>query len=332
LGRQLLAGGAARFARFDGARVSGEIAAAGIDATFYGGLTALPRWNERPGYQLLGSTSESLLRDPEALPEPERSGYWLTGGRIGWASKRASAGASFHEEHADSALSRRNLGADASVDVLSDLSFATNLVFELDAEALQDARVWLDATPFTPLDLSFEYLHTEPALFLPRQSVLAVFGSDAYDELGGSAELAVDDSLAFASQSFVQFHSAGERGVRTEVSATVRPGSGRRTLVRFGYGRVVAPENGYHSVRTSLGRRFDEHLHGTLELYAYLYDEPVSGLTASSVYAGTLGYRFSDSFDVTWGASLARSPYASLDAQTLLSASYDFDFSVRGGR
>jgi hypothetical protein len=41
--------------------------------------------------------------------------------------------------------------------------------------------------------------------------------------------------------------------------------------------------------------------------------------------AGTLSYRVWAPFEVLWSGSLARSPYAELDAQTMLRASYRFD-------
>jgi len=49
LGRQQFVGGAARFARFDGLALGAHFGA-GLSAQAYGGLTVLPRYNERPGY------------------------------------------------------------------------------------------------------------------------------------------------------------------------------------------------------------------------------------------------------------------------------------------
>jgi hypothetical protein len=45
------------------------------------------------------------------------------------------------------------------------------------------------------------------------------------------------------------------------------------------------------------------------------------------VYAATLAYRALDSLELLWGGSVAHSPYAALDAQTLVRASWDFDDS-----
>jgi hypothetical protein len=72
-------------------------------------------------------------------------------------------------------------------------------------------------------------------------------------------------------------------------------------------------------------------LSGTLEAYAYFYDEAIRGRRVSSVYAGTLTYQPSASWSALWGASLSQSPYARFDAQTQLALAYDFDFVTRRG-
>jgi hypothetical protein len=102
--------------------------------------------------------------------------------------------------------------------------------------------------------------------------------------------------------------------------------------VRLSYTRVAAPGNGYHSLRTSLSRRLPRHLTGTLEAYGYFYDNPIRSYDTSYVYAGTLSYDAGTRLSLLWGASVMRSPYASLDAQTLVRASYAFDFPARGPR
>jgi hypothetical protein len=66
-------------------------------------------------------------------------------------------------------------------------------------------------------------------------------------------------------------------------------------------------------------------LASTLEAYGYFYDEPIRGYTTSSVYAGTVSYRVLDPLELLWGGSIASSPYAALDLQTLLRATYQFD-------
>jgi hypothetical protein len=321
-------GGAARYSRFDGVAL-GVSPAAGLDAAAYAGFTVLPRFDGRPGYHHLGAAADSLLRDPEALPEPERSGNWLAGGRFGFTSKPGTAALSFHEQHETSGLSRRSLGLDGRLDALTDVSVGGNALLELDARRLQDARVWVDATPVAAADLSLEYLHAEPALFLSRQSVLSVFSTDAYDEAGASAVLRPAKRLALEADGSVQFYDADQRGARGEITARIEPGTGRRTLVRLTYARVLVTSNAYDSLRASLARKLTPELTGTIEAYSYLYEEPIRGRKSSEVYSGTLGYRPRAWVGLLWGASIAQSPYAEFDAQTLVRLELDFDLGTR---
>jgi hypothetical protein len=332
LGRQQVAGGAARFARFDGAELQVELGT-GVTASAYGGWTVLPRWNELPQYAHLGAAADSLLRDSVTQAPAQRGKYWLTGGRVGWASAQRRLGLSFHEQREPGGLSRRNIGLDARAPLAASTTLGASALLDLERARFPDARVWLDARPSRFADLSFEYLHTEPALFLSHQSVLSVFGSAAYDEAGSLATLRAGRNLAFDGSGFAQMYAGERPGARAELAGRWGAGSPQRTFVRLAYARVLSPDNGYHSLRSSLSRTFSARVHGTLEAYAYLYDKAIRSYRASTVYATTLTFEPAPSLSLLWGASLAHSPYASLDAQTEVRVSYAFGPPThRGGR
>ncbi len=321
LGRQVFAGGAARFTRFDGLSAGSRLDV-GLGAEAYGGFSVLPRWNGQPGYQQLGSAQDTLLKDPNALEDPNRSGYWLAGARLFYDKGPLSAGASIHEQHENSELSHRNVGVDAHWQPLEQMSLGGNSIFDLDGSQLSDARAWVDATPHRMLDLTGEYTHTVPASFLSRQSVLSVFSTDAYDEVGGGLTLHPLPRLAVEGTAFAELFSDGEQGGRGEAEARWSPDRPERTMIIVAYGRVVSPGNGYHSARASVRRRIIRPLTATAEAYLYFYDESIRGIDSSSVYAGTLGWAALPELSVLWGASVARSPYAKSDVQTLLRLSY----------
>ncbi|HVW29641.1 MAG TPA: hypothetical protein VHC69_29965 [Polyangiaceae bacterium] len=328
LGRQVVAGGAARYARFDGAMVDAAFGA-GFDVGAYGGLTALPRWDERPAYYNLGASSDVALRNPSALPPSGRSGYALGGARFGWSNAKGGAQVSFHEQHDAGALDHRSLGADAQLRPVERLALFADAILELDARRLSDARGWIDATPFEPLDVSFEYRHTEPSLLLSRTSVLSVFSTSAYDETGVFAKLTATRRVAVDASGFAQIYDGSRPGGRGDVAVTFVADRARRTLLRLSYARLVAPENGYHSSRASVSERLLPPLTLTVESYLYWYDHAVRGYRTSSVFAGTLGFRPRGPFGALLASSLAESPYARLDAQAMLQLSCDLDFSGR---
>jgi hypothetical protein len=329
LGRQLMTGGAARYARFDGGAATLALGS-GLDATVYGGMTALPRWNARPAYYNLGASSDVVLRDPSALPPAGRSGYFLAGARLGWSDVRGGAQVSFHEQHDASMLGHRSLGASARFRPIDELSLFGDAVYELDARRFSDARLWTDATLSEKVVASLEYRHAEPALLLSRSSVLSVFSTSGFDEVGASASYRASPQLGFDANGFMQVYDAGHPGARGEFAGKFSLDRDRRTFVRLSYSRLLSPDNGYNSVRASLSQRVTRLLTGALETYLYLYDSAVvGGHRTSSVFAGTLTHRTSRSLTLMWSGSVAQTPFANLDAQTLVQARYDFDLSAR---
>jgi hypothetical protein len=328
VGRQLVTGGAARYARFDGAMVDAAFGS-GFDVVAYGGLTAVPRWDARPAYYNLGASSDVALRNPAALPPSGRSGYALAGARFGWSNTKGGARVSFHEQHDAGELAHRSLGADAELRPAQGLALFADGILELDARRLSDARAWIDATPLPPLDLSFEYRHTEPSLLLSRTSVLSVFSTSAYDETGGFAKLTASRRVSVDASAFAQIYDGSRPGGRGDAAATFVADSGHRALVRLSYARLVAPDNGYHSARASFSERLLPPLTFTLETYLYWYDRAVRGYRSSSVFAGTLGFRPRGPFGALFASSLAQSPYARMDAQAMLQLTCDLDFSGR---
>ena len=325
IGRQQIAGGAARYARFDGIMVGARHL--GFFLEGYGGFTVLPRWDDRPGYHRLGSAEDSLL---SYLPSaPNRGNYWLTGARLGYQTTRVSGSLSIHDQEMSGGVDHRNLGLDVGAQPITDASLGASALLDLDSGRFADARFWLDATPHPLLDVGAEVLHTEPALLLSRQSVLSVFSTDGFDEFGGTLTAKLLRWLRFDTNGYIESYRGTGPGARGEAAARIALGVDYPTLVRVAYSRVIAPKNGYQAVRVSFSRKLSRGLTSTLEAYGYFYDEPVAGYKTSSVYAGTAGYQALDSLEFLWSASVAQSPYAALDAQTMLRATYHFDTASR---
>ncbi len=324
LGRQLFVGGAARFARFDGVSAGSQLAM-GLGAEAYTGLSVLPRWNGRPGYAQLGATADTLLRDPQALPEPKRSGYWLAGGRIYYSKGPVVGGLSLHEQHESSELARRDLGADLRVEPLKWASLGGNAILDVDSMGLADARLWADTTPIANVDVGAEYLHTEPALLLSRQSVLSVFSTDTFDEVGSTASWRPLHSVGIEGGGYIELYSAGDTGARGEIAVRLTPDRNDHTILRLGFTRVRAPGNGYSSLRDSLRQRITASVAATAEAYLYLYDESIRGYRTSSVFAGTVEWNAMEQLRFMLGSSLANTPYSKTDLQAMLRVAYGFD-------
>jgi hypothetical protein len=320
LGRQQIAGGAARYVRFDGAMVGARHHGFFIEG--YGGFTVLPRWNDQPGYHKLGKEEDTLLLyQPAPL---SRGNNWLAGARLGYQTPVISGSLSFHDEEVKGGVDRRNLGLDLGAQPFNQASLGANALLELDSMRFASARLWIDATPHKLIDLGAEVLHTEPALLLSRQSVLSVFSTDGYEEVGGTLTAKLLRWLRLDTNGYIEAYRGTGPGARGEAALRFTWDADNPTLVRVGYTRVIAPKNGYQALRFSVSRKLCSKLSSTLEAYGYFYDDPIAGYKTSSLYAGTASYQVIDPLEIMWTASAARSPYAALDAQTMLRATYRF--------
>jgi hypothetical protein len=334
LGRQVRAGGAARFAHFDGAAaaVHGSWPGARLQTELglegYGGFTVLPRWAERPGYQLLGSAADSLLRDPEAFPEPAREDQWLAGARA-YVSEPglAAAGISFHEAREDGGLAARRAGLDLELTPISQLAWSGQALLDLDASALADVRASLDVRPHRRGSIGATYHHLSPALLLSHQAVLSVFSTQAFDEWGLEGELEPLTGWRAHGFGFVERFDDGSTGWRSGGRLRYRTPD-KRASAGVGYHRTVETENGYHAVRAFASVAPWAPLTLTADGFLYFYDEPIVDISTSIVGSLSAAWRAHRWVEVMAGTTLARSPYASLDAQGIARVSVELD----GGR
>ena len=333
LGRQVRVGGAARYSRFDGA-TAGVRAPFGLGADVYGGWSVLPRWAQQPGYHLLGSASDTLLRNPEALPPTSRNGYWLAGGRAYYAYRtKAELGASFHEQREAGNLGRRDLAADLRIAPWEFVSVSGQAMMDADSWSLADARGVLEVAPLSCISITGEYLHTDPSLFLSRQSIFSVFATSAFDEAGGTVTWrpTVAPQLQLAGGAFVELFGDGDKGYRANgrLRYSMRHD---RVVGQVAYTRVRETQNGYHGGRLSAGFRPIPQAALTLEGYLYAYDEAIRGSSSSVVGAANAEWSPSRLFSLLVGGSVARTPYASLDAQGLVRALIHFESRAGGAR
>jgi hypothetical protein len=327
LGRQIVTRGAARFAHFDG--VSADVVSrSGFGAFAYAGLTVLPRWADRPGYYQLGSARDTLLDSPAVYPKPDRAGFWLSGAQLSYTyGSLGGVGVSIHEQHEYTRLGRRDLGLDAHWSPSRFFDLSGRGLLDLDGGRPADARVSLDLYPASALDISAAFRHVTPALLLSRQSVLAVFDTDPFDEVGGELRYRIGRAVVVDGDGYLQLIGGNDLGARTGIDLQFFPDAQRRLSFRTGYRRVTASDQGYHSGHASLRWRVIPALVAAGEHYVYLYDRRIHGVMTSSVENATLEWSGVRRWRFMVGSSLFSSPYARWDAQALLKASYVF-----GGR
>jgi hypothetical protein len=252
--------------------------------------------------------------------EPVSRGAYALGGARGRYAYGAGfdLGLSFHEQQEGGELGRRNLGAGLHVAPFERVDAHVDLVLDVDALALADARSWVDWAPSKQLDATIEFMHTRPDLLLSRQSVLSVFATDSIDELGLTLGYAPLRHIRLSPYGYVEAFPEGEFGARGGARLAIDVDYAKRTRLVFGYGRLVLQTEGYHSLQTSLSHRLRVPVTLFAETYYYAYDRRIEGHRGSVVYAGNCLWQVAHGMDLLWGASLASTPYAARDAQTLL--------------
>jgi hypothetical protein len=321
LGRQSMSSAAAQYVRFDGARAGATLLPElGLDV--YAGWTVLPRWDSRPGYQHLGAARDGLVRDAEATADVARGGWFVSGGRVHLDGPRVAAGVSFHDERQQDELARRNVGLDLKYRPTEALSLSANSTVATDGWQLVDARAWVDLVPDPAWLIAAEYLHADPSLLLSRQSVLSVFGTSAFDEWGGALTFRPLRHLTVSGSAYAQLTDGEGLGMRSLARASTVLDAAERWRLQVAHTRLLAVQNGYHSLRTALGYVISSRLSCSADAYIYRYDEPILGRQHSLVQAANLSYRGPSAFSVLWGVSLVQSPYAQADLQSLVRVSH----------
>jgi hypothetical protein len=323
VGRQGVSVGVARYARFDGLSAGARLdVPLGFDA--YAGWTVLPRWDARRGYRHLGSARDELVRDASLLDSPGRAGSWLGGGRIHYDDGSVALGASFHDQREYGELARRDVGLDLRLALDPAWTLAGSTVVDTDGWQIADARLWLDFEPADDLLGSLELRRAQPALFLSRQSVVAVFGAAAYDELGADLDYRPLRHLGLSAGAYVQ-QSEGEPGVRTELKLRATLDEAERARVQLAHSRLLGADNGYQQLRAALAYQLTRTLSSSVDAYLYWYDEAILGSRHSLVESATARWQAASRWDVLWGVSHVQSPYARSDLQTLVRVGYEID-------
>lgn len=333
LGRQVVAGGAARYARFDG----GSLALSsrfGLQLQVYGGLTAMPRWNQRYGYHQLGQSYEDWSTDPNARLHVDRNDYWLAGVRAGWERQDVgSLHVSVHHQQEQAGPAQANMGFSGTLTKIQHLELSADALFSTEASRFSDLRfaaiVQAMQSDAAGLFVRAEVLHTVPSLLLSQASVLSVFGFEEITEAGGMVSAELPLRIKIDASAYGQMYQEGSPGMRAEVSAHYQLDDKDSFFARAELGRLDTSDNGYWMFRASLGCRLPKDLKLLGDAYFYRYDDSISGYRSSSFYAAHLAYQPDAPWNARIGGSLTTSPYADYDLQALARVEYQFERSRR---
>lgn len=329
LGRQVTLPGSSRYVRFDGAAVGTTFGAWSLDV--YGGWVALPRWNQPRGAALLGFVGDAL-KDPLYLEAQNRAGQLTAGARVGFDGGRwGRAALAFHEQHDAVGLAFRVLSADGVLKPTAWLHLGGRVSFDAAALAVPEARVYADVTALAALPLSIDYAYTQPALLLPKSSVLAAFGGAAWHEAGAETRVQLPGWLTLTLRGAGQLFEGDRPGGRGSARLQWTPGLDRRWLVLGEVSRAWVPPSGFTQVRLAARWKATEVLSTSADAALFFYDTEVRGVRASATGITSLEWRVSPWVNALVSGTVMTTPYAAFEAQALARVVLTLDPTSAGG-
>ena len=302
-GRQLLTEGAARATQIDGLSATGQIWR-GLGVDVYGGAPVVARF----GSGGIGNKGDALV-----------------GGRVYWRqSFDAQIGVSYIYAVDNGLLARSDAAIDAWWQPLRTVTVGATAQWSLVEARLAEGRVFGQWQPVSILQFTAEAMRTAPDLFLPRDSIFAVFSQEQRDQLGGEVALRLGPRLS----AYLDWHETwleGGNGRRAGAKVTWHPGARKESTIGVELRLLEEPENGYKQARAFWMRSWSNGLRATLEGDAYWLDHGINGNARSLVAQATVGYALSAAWDTMIGASYGATPYLDRRAELIARAVYRFD-------
>ncbi len=302
LGRQMVIGGAARVTPLDGLSVTVD-GWHGFGVTVYGGAPVTPRFGINRG-----------------------DGAW--GGRVFWRrSFSTEIGLSYIEVLGAGRVGRDDVAADARWNPVPQLALAGDFIYSLRELRIAQADAVATWTPARQLELSADYRRVAPDLFLPLNSVFAVFAQTTRDEAGGAFVVRPARRFDLRGDYHVVIDDEGI-GHRGGLRGALRlGGDGGTTLGAEGRG-LRLPSNGYWQARLFGTQRFPHDVLVTLDFDTYLLEKPLQGQTLSFTAAATAGWSFAPGWRVMGAAFLDETPFVERRTELMLKLVYDQTFVV----
>jgi len=272
LGRQLVGGG-----------VTGQLQVDGAHA-----LVRLPYGFGVSGYVGSPVSQRFDARGTETTFNPAR-GTFAVGGRAYWTlAPWGEVGVSGVDIVDRGDPSRRQLGADARFTPWRPLTVFASGAYDLYEKRWAEGTALAQVQVAPKLLVSADVRHVEPDLFLPRDSLLAIFAFERRNEAGGSVQYGPIKALTFLVDYHYQKQVDSGAGHRTTGRATWQPASDATLGVELGKLRAV-DDNGYFHIR-GFGSKQIDRFTGTLDLQEYAFDQSVNGQANSFLGTATLGY------------------------------------------
>ncbi len=312
LGRQMIADGTARMVQIDGG--AGELRLPyNFGVSGYAGSPVAPRFTTRGGTEVVGNLGATFTSGGRA--------FWRYPGLLDVGFSAAMA-----TDHGD--WSRQDLGLDVKLTPHRLLVLTGSGFYSLFEDRIGEAAVAAQVFPLHGLDVTADYRHVEPDLFLARNSILAVFAADKRNDVGGAVHYSGLKVVVIDADYHYLIEDAGH-GHWARLKGTAHPATATTAGVELGYLKNAASvDNGYKQVRL-FGAKELYKVTGTLDLNGYFYDGAINGEKKSLLATATVAYPLWGGWRATVAGSAGTTPYMERQFDIMAKLVYDQIYAVR---
>jgi hypothetical protein len=312
LGRQMIADGTSRMVQIDGAAAEVRLPA-NFGLTGYAGSPVAPRFTTRGGTEVVGNLAATFTTGGRA--------YWRYPGLL-------DLGASVVMATNGGDPARQDVGVDFKLTPHHLIALTGSGFWSLYEDRIGEAAVAAQVFPIHHLDVTVDYRHVEPDLFLSRNSILAVFAADKRNDVGGAVHYGGIKFVALDADYHYLIEDAGH-GHWARLKGTAHPSVSSTAGVELSYLKNAASvDNGYKQARL-FGAVELYKVTGTLDLNGYFYDGAINGEKKSLLATATIAYPLWRGWRATLAGSAGTTPYMESQFDLMAKLVYDQIYAVR---
>jgi hypothetical protein len=319
----MVADGVARMVHIDGAEARATLPW-GFALQGYIGAPVAPRFAGRGGELVTGNIRANFAY----------------GSRASWRySDVLEVGASVaNANDRGGEASRRDAGIDFRIMPFKFLQLSGQGFWSYEEKRIGEAVIAATLFPVRHLDVTLDYRHIEPGLFLPRTSILSVFAADKRNDVGGAVHWGVLRNVGLDVDYHYLIEDAreaapgdpqlgSEHGHWARAKVTTHPYGTDQTLgVEGSY--LHHPENGYWLGRV-FGAKEWNAFSVTLDGLAYFFEKDVNGQPRSLTATGTLAYAFFPGWKAAVAGTAGTTPYLERQFEIMAKLVYEQTYAVR---
>lgn len=310
LGRILVAEGNARMAHLDGGETRLRLPF-GFGLSGYAGSPVQSRFGARGGENVIGN---------------ER-GNFATGGRVSWfypGALEVGTSVAYTRDRGD--VARKDIGADLRLFLPAHIELVGAGFYSVPESRVGEVDVSASWRASREVQLTADFRHTEPDLFLPRTSILSVFAADQRDDVGAAVRLEPVRALTIDAD----YHTLFERddnGHRARAKATWHP---RASTDLGGEAQMLYhPDNaGYYLARAFAAWR-QRLLELTADVQPVWLTRTVNDQRFDLTATATAAYKFARGWKILVAGTGGTSPFLVSHFDFLAKLVYDQTYVTR---